>query len=533
MVKLFNKIIGILGLGAFVFVYALVLSDYSGSPFHLGMSNTLILLVDTALIIVGACVIGKKVNESGSAKASKTASTNRQISKREMLVLATVAIILLIVELIVTYEAVFRTGWDVSAVGYATMGVVNHDEIWIEAMSEYVSIYPNNIFLVFIYSSIIRIWRILGVGISNNYLILAFINCVTFSVTGILTYLTARMYMSSTWSMVIYCIYALLTGLSPWILIPYSDSTGLIFPILIFYIYVRWKNTNKIHICAKWFTMTVLTYIAFQIKPQLSVVYIACLIISVRDWIGQKKIKSDNIKQILKAPLSAVIGMALALVISIVTVNSCVDSMGFTIDPEMELGWQHFLMQGVNPKSHGGNSDSDLAIAQAISSKAERDEWNIEEFKNRLNEMGVAGYMSHFWLKAKQVYLDGSFGWGGIGDAFYAEIYESHDSRICSVIRSFYYDNSEDNLYKYLATLRQIIWDGILIGIVLYCINVAFGKTSVNGTLLLCILGLMLYIQIFEAHARFLFTYSPLFILLGIMGVEDFATKLNLTQKDR
>ena len=42
-----------------------------------------------------------------------------------------------------------------------------------------------------------------------------------------------------------YFLYFVLIGLSGWILIPYSDSTGLVFPLIIFYIYVRLKETEN------------------------------------------------------------------------------------------------------------------------------------------------------------------------------------------------------------------------------------------------------------------------------------------------
>ena len=44
--------------------------------------------------------------------------------------------------------------------------------------------------------------------------------------------------------------------------------------------------------------------------------------------------------------------------------------------------------------------------------------------------------------------------------------------------------------------------------------------------LVLAVLGLMLYLQIFEAHPRYLFTYVPLYAILSAIGFRNLGSRV-------
>ena len=133
--------------------------------------------------------------------------------------------------------------------------------------------------------------------------------------------------------------------------------------------------------------------------------------------------------------------------------------------------------------------------------------------------------MEHFVKKSTRNYFDASFGWGGIGNSFYTEIFPERENRFCKIIRSLYYDNNEENLYQYHLFVRQVLWY-----VVLCCIPFAVWNGRKLGdkekVIVLSILGLMLYLQIFEAHARYVYTFVPLFVILAGLGMKNLTYKL-------
>ena len=116
----------------------------------------------------------------------------------------------------------------------------------------------------------------------------------------------------------------------------------------------------------------------------------------------------------------------------------------------------------------------------------------------RLKDFGVGGYLQHFVKKSARNYFDGCFGWGGLGETFYTEIFPERGTVLCSLIRSLYYDNTEDTLYRYQALFRQILWYMVLV-LVPFSVFTKRPLDKKRQVAVLSVLGLMLYLQIFEA----------------------------------
>ena len=65
--------------------------------------------------------------------------------------------------------------------------------------------------------------------------------------------------------------------------------------------------------------------------------------------------------------------------------------------------------------------------------------------------------------------------------------------------------------------IRQLLWIIILILVPF----AAYKKSALRDdekVLFLAVLGFMLYLQIFEAHARYVFVFTPMFIILAFIG---------------
>ena len=186
----------------------------------------------------------------------------------------------------------------------------------------------------------------------------------------------------------------------------------------------------------------------------------------------------------------------------------------------------------MNKDTNGGYSQADFDYSTSFSSAEEQHAAELKEIGKRLKDFGVGGYLQHFVKKSARNYFDGCFGWGGLGETFYTEIFPERGTVLCSLIRSLYYDNTEDTLYRYQALFRQILWYMVLV-LVPFSVFTKRPLDKKRQVAVLSVLGLMLYLQIFEAHARYLYTFVPIFVFLATEGIDNLREYLNQKSERR
>lgn len=433
--------------------------------------------------------------------------------------LAVSSLILLVIQLVIIYNIIFQTSWDVEAVWYGAHWAAIGDKSGLEQMSEYFSLCPNNLFLVVIFSSILKLNSMFGEPFSNGGLLLAIFQAIMINLTGAILFKCAKRFVTvgSAWK--VYFVYSILIGISGWIVLPYSDGMGVIFPILLLYIYIRMRECNgKVQRCVYILLLSVIAVAGYYVKPYTSIVFIAIIVIETVSW-GKNLISNYSSTMLLTMMRNIVIG-----IISILVCNTLIfgmnRSLGFDLDKERAMGWQHYLMIGVNVESWGGYNDADLAFAKSFDDKEIRNNSEMQVIVERIKNMGVKGCAELFVHKASKNFLDGNWGWG-TDKSFYKEIYPGRSNGLCTYLRSWYY--GFENLYCYNATIRQFVWIIVLILIPFASFTL---KTlqSEQKVVFLAVLGFMLYLQIFESHARYVFVFVPLFLILAFVGSENLKT---------
>lgn len=436
------------------------------------------------------------------------------LEKHENLCLLLSSIAICGLQFFITYNIIFRTSWDVSAVWYGAHYVQLNDTVGLQEMSEYYSLYPNNLLLVYVFSRILKLNSLLGEPISNGGMLLAFIQCMVITFSGAVMFKCAKRYVGIGVRWGIYLLYFFLIALSPWIVLPYSDGMGIIFPVILLYLYFRCKEYNGFNGKAVYvFALFWLAAIAYHIKPYSVVVLISISIIEVIGRLIRVIHGEDGIKLV---DLIIVLVAAFALICSSVLVSKFNHSMGFYLDNERRMGVSHYLMLGANDSTSGGFSNEDLEFSKSIYDKEDRNKAELTEFCKRLTQMGLSGYADLFVHKVEKNFCDGTYGWSG-GGSFYVEIYPSR-GKMSDLLRSWYYGFGE--LYPYNALIRQFLWLFVLVTIP-FAARTEQMFDAKKKVLSLSILGFMLYLQIFESHARYVFIFVPLFLLMSSIGVSN------------
>lgn len=417
-------------------------------------------------------------------------------------------IILFFVQLFVGYNILFLTGWDVGGMVIpAAKSIVNGTTM--DGYNGYFSVYPNNILLVWIQS---KVYWFANLFSSDNLILdikfFTVVNSIISCLTGWLTYECVKKLINKKWALYSWILFVLFIGTSPWIVIPYSDSLGLFLPIFIFYIYIKKFNEN--HTLVKWLLIGITSFIGYHIKPQVIIIFIAIMIVEIFKFIFLEKKQKE--KKIL------VIGvLAVALLVAGIFNSFAINQTGLKINKQLTLGMTHFAMMGLNPEKDGIFSNDDVIFSVNQPTQESRKKANIDKIKERLNSFGALGYLKFLEKKALVNYGDGTFAWGEEGQ-FYNQLFDN-PSAISKFLRSFYYNDGGH--YYILSTFEQAIW----IAVIFSMLGIVFIKKNELDkrivVLMMSLVGLTIFEMIFEARARYLYIYSPIFIVLSTLGLKN------------
>lgn len=417
---------------------------------------------------------------------------------------------LFVFQAFVSFHAYFLTTWDAGIVlsnaYYIGSGYAQYVD------NAYYSVYPNNILITEIYAAMIRLFRMFAgdAGLDRCAYIIIVFQCALNTCTGaMLTGVARDMTGSRRFARLVGLVYIVFIGISPWVMIPYSDSMGLIVPVSLLYLnQLRRKARREWPVFA---AMGAVAACGFLIKPQTMIALIAILIIEAMRVLSEKN--WGNARNIAAALAIVLLGLG--------PVRGAIFShSSIKIEPGHSVGMAHYLMMGLNEETGGLYSREDTRFSSESDPEG-RLQRQLETAKQRFVEMWPDRLLDHIRLKTVIDYADATFAWGEDG-VFFANQLEDKDALFSPFFKSILYSGRPR--FRIFATWLQCLWLGLLAGSMLGVVF-AHGAMRENPiqldgllTLLLTLIGLMLFELLFEARARFLYTHAPLYLLAGVCG---------------
>lgn len=432
-------------------------------------------------------------------------------------------IILIVLQLFIIAGARFVAGWDV----WFITNIGDTTQI------EYFSRYPNQLFLYGAFTGIAHFLQALG--ISNYYLGLICLSSLSVAACVPMTAYIAKRMAGHAVGYGAFVLSTVMCGLSPWIMVPYSDTFGMFFTVFILWCYVcldkQVQNQDEqtsalagVHVnahidvrtCCRWFLMSLATVVGYAIKPTVIFVFVAIVVIELIQWFasfaphGSRGSQSSKDPYDLRKTATAIVACAFGIVLAF-ALTSLVKNSTYDVNENAAFSATHFLMMGANPVSGGVWSVSDVELSDAANTPEERSKANLAEFKNRVMAMDLPQANLFLLKKLLTNFADGTFAWEIEGD-FYIQIIGTNEA-----VLSFYGispDASLDN--NTFALLFQVLWLFVLGG----CVLIVLGRRPLKAETVIAFTLLMLsaFLMLFEARARYLFLYLPFFIILGTMG---------------
>lgn len=419
-------------------------------------------------------------------------------------------IILFIIQLIIFNNIYFETGWDPkilkeAANQYALTNIFNNNTYF--NSYPYFDIYPNNIILTSIFSYIYKLAYL--INISNPNKLLVIISIILVDISGIMTIKTISNFTKNKKTLLICTIlFCIFIGLNPWFLIPYSDTFSIIIPISILYNYT--KKNKKFH---NYLLIGLLSTLGFLIKPTNIIIFIAIIIIELFNFIFNKR---KNIKEIIKKTSPIILGILIIIIITITNEKI----INYNVNHNYNFSMYHFLMMGSNEKTNGSFYDKDVINSLKQKNYNERVNYNLKVFMKRIKSRSFSDHINFYQKKLLLTYNDGTLAWGNEGDFF-----NKIENKKTNIFKEIFYTTGK--YYHLLSTLLHTIWLLIILFSIYYSIT---NKNNKINVVLLSLIGLTLYILLFETRARYLYLYTPFFIILASLGIENL--KLILHKKN-
>lgn len=468
----------------------------------------------------------RKSKSNTKQTAAKGDDLKRDKTFKRVVLIGT--IILIALQLFVIAGARFIAGWDVWVIADLSNTTQN----------EYFSHYPNQLFLHGMFAGMAQALQTFG--ISNYYLGLICLSSLGVAACVPMTAYIAKRIAGHVVGYGAFALAAVMCGLSPWIMVPYSDTFGMLFTVFILWCYVclsreeSGQSTQDDQIsgrvdartCCRWFLIGLAVMIGYAIKPTVIFVFVAIVVVELIQWFGfhsshgslgfHNSYNSYSYRKVATAVIACVLGVVLAFVFTSLVKNSTYD-----VDKNAAFSATHFLMMGANPVSGGVFSMSDIEISDAATTPEERSAINIAEFKNRVTSMSPMEINFFLLKKLLTNFADGTFAWEIEGD-FYIQIIGTNEA-----VLGFYGISPDasldDNIF---APLFQILWLFVLVG----CILIVLSRRPFKAETVIAFTLLMLsvFIMLFEARARYLFLYVPYFIILGTMGWSRLYSQLGI-----
>jgi hypothetical protein len=427
------------------------------------------------------------------------------------------SIVLFLAQLYVSYNIYFLTDWDV---GYAVIPAAKMIVSGIPLdtpcppylptgnVNTYFSIYPNNITLVWIFSKILQANAKFGIlDTGNGLMSIITVNCFISSLSSILTYKCVEKLINKKWAIFSWSIYVLFIGTSPWVVITYSDAFALFLPILLFFVYTR--DFSGKYIFLKWFLIGIISFLGYYIKPQVIIMLIAIVIVEIWRFVFLSKVEK-------KKTFFIVGTLIFTFFLSSLAYKAMYKQSGFNINTEDAFGMTHFAMMGLNNKTDGVWYNNDVEYSGSFATSSDRMKANIKVIKDRLENYGIFGYLKFLVKKTLVNYGDGTFAWG-IEGKFYMEKYPDKNEWISPTLKSFYYTDGAN--YDMTSTFEQALWVGVIVSMLGLIFTEKRQMNNKIVVLMLAILGLTAFELLFEARARYLYIYAPIYLILSMLGL--------------
>ena len=435
----------------------------------------------------------------------------RQLVPNKWLVVS-VSMAFSLLQMFLVYNYYFETDWDVQQLVGAARAAAFHGRDAAAEYCWYFSECPNNLFLTGLFMLVFKTGALFG---TESLFPLLALQCLLFGLVSLMFYQTLlECCKDAPTAFSGYLFFLLFTGLSPWISIPYSDVWSLFFSMGIVWLALTGVLSSKP--LFKRCLFVFVSVLAYAVKPQLLLVALAVVAVRLSD----RSLRANLRANLFRAKPAA--SLVASLLFALLTVSLAGKSTGISPDRQPAFGMTHYLMIGMNSRTIGDYAPEDVAFSRNYPDRASRAKAELAETGRRVYELGFTGFCRHLCEKLILTFGDGTFSWGKEGVFFHHLLPEKNGTVSPLLRKCCYTEEYGGSCFPWLLHAATLIWLGILF-FSMICAFLARGRAG--ATVSLALLLILLFELLFECRARYLFGFTPLYLLAAFMGL-DFIKKI-------
>ena len=424
----------------------------------------------------------------------------------------------------------FYGGWDCGMVANSARWIYEGSDL---GYGDYYTIYSNNIPITWLLYKLYSLSASFpGYPYNPEFIWIQF-QCLMLSLAVFCSVLFVLQLSRNLGISVIALIFqSIFLGISPWKIIPYTDTSTIAMPVLLLFLYALFRRSKRREKYPLWFGLVFLGSLSGILKATCYVTLIAIVLVDLL-WTVLEETPIQA--RVWKTGLKTLLAIA-ALCLGFLCKQGIYQSLQYEYNPDLEIGWSNYMYNGLNEETTGACSDEGLETVRSFagSPKADRMQYEIDGILSRMQERGIGGTL-RFWLH-KQVmnFNDGTFSWYQEGYFQAWDYPEITDSSWKEPLRDFYWQ--EGAQYLWFTTISQGLWLFILLGIVAEAGFLLWTSLSMllrkqnpgaamssdtlclSTTMIVTFIGMFLFVMLFEARARYLYNTVPVFSVMAVLG---------------
>lgn len=381
-----------------------------------------------------------------------------------------------------------------SASEYVSTGALQ-DEI-------YFARYPNNQFwyciLTVVFGAVHRLAP--AAGLEQFYLVSIAMGCLMVSATILLLHHIAELLWNRKRAFVTGCMAWLCAPLYMWALYAYTDTAGMLLLMILLYLYIKAFQSEKNWQYGIYMGLLGLAgAVAFQIKVTVFIAVLAIVIALILQKISWKK---------------TLLGL-LVLVLFLALGNRAAEAGVQRVIPleeefcdQYEFPLTHWVMMSLD---YGGYSQEDVDYTESFPSFEEKQKANIKVIRQRLKKKGWLGGLQ-FFLYDKQVRTWGDSTFAGCD--YLSREPENPDGFLGRLV------TIKGDLNWLCIGYTTLYYGLLLLGLLFSALGTVRDKRAGQPLFVgrLTMIGITLFLTIWECNSRYLVVFLPLMILLSAEG---------------
>lgn len=440
-------------------------------------------------------------------------------TKMAMLVFA--AIVLCQIAFLVLVSHPMLTS-DPARVQNEALEMVKRQNGQLDLSNEYFQRYSNNHFLVVMLYYFYKL--LFKCGITNVWVPTIVLNTFFVDAGIYITYRIARRLRGDAFANLLMILFLLCPTTYVWLTTTYTNTLSFPFVMAILYLclWLRGGEPNLKNI-TKCILLGIAMAVGYWLRPTTILPIIAMILFAAVQFfkepvfVGQGRDKVLNPKwDVVKGESgkrNTMIKGVLVLAVFALCFAGCRAVVNRHVNQDKltgEFPITHWVMMGLNEESYGGFSRPDEGFTKSFPTKEEKAEANIEEIKNRLSQMGVAGVLRQSVVKLFRV-------WAMSDDDSMPKSLYAHDF---PVLYQYFMGESNGWYLIFMQAFRVCIF-------VFLCVSVfcQLGRKRCDEQFLfaLTFLGAVVFFLIWEANRKYNICFMGVYLLLMADGIHIFS----------